>query len=516
MSNNSVSVNSLKVFKNTVKLSGANIFALAFGVLTGLVQARILGPINFGFLGILALITRYSGFIIDPGIRSAAFREIPFHYGKGENEKADKIKNVFISSEIIMISLFSSGVLLASFFVSDPLFKFGMITTGIFLFVLRIQDFYEAVCSVTQNFGVISRVTILTSILQSTIILATIYWFGIYSVLLAPIFLTLLIIFYYRSKIRLNFRFDLDIKELKRLLMIGFPLFLGTLAYWGFRLSGRTITASFLGPKELGYFTIASVFFTYVGIAIKDFSSAVQPNFQEQLGRIDNVRQLKNYVEKPTLIIAFLTSFIIGVLFISAHIIFVYLLPKYSNSLVPMQILLFSIFFNSIFIMQNILLNSPKVNKQAQVAFIYLLGLLVNVGLCALFIFLHWGIIGVSIADLLTYIVLTFMVFGMAHKYHHDDLLGSIKYYFDIFAPLVYTLIILLIISRFNWYQSPSILITGLQVIIFGLLFSPCFIYLQNKTGLFSHVVQSIPSKWRNNIVFVNPIFNLLGEEDAD
>ena len=82
----------------------------------------------------------------------------------------------------------------------------------------------------------------------------------VYAVLIAPIIVSFILGIYYFKKGPIDYRFEFDWNEIKRLAKVGIILSLGVLAFWGYEIADRTIIAARLPLRELGLYTYAMTF----------------------------------------------------------------------------------------------------------------------------------------------------------------------------------------------------------------------------------------------------------------
>ena len=85
------------MISNFIALIRSNLFVSMLGIIQGFVVARFLGPTQYGILKLLDMIPQLAKYG-DLGFISVARREIPYHIGAGDDEKAQLIRNLSYSS----------------------------------------------------------------------------------------------------------------------------------------------------------------------------------------------------------------------------------------------------------------------------------------------------------------------------------------------------------------------------------------------------------------------------------
>ena len=86
--------------KHSLKFTSVQVIAALVAIPVNIYVATVLIPEEYGTYGILLLWLTYAG-LVGLGITTAGYRELPVLLGKGEEEKALKIQNISITSDLI-------------------------------------------------------------------------------------------------------------------------------------------------------------------------------------------------------------------------------------------------------------------------------------------------------------------------------------------------------------------------------------------------------------------------------
>jgi len=447
----------------------------------------VLGPEMYGILSLILLVAFYAG-LVGPGLLDVANRELPFLAGRDDVRGAERVRSIGFSADLLWRAFLVLCVLVAAFFQTNEVLKYGLIITAFTLFAARINELYSLVCQVKKDFHLLSKATFLTSTLSSGLIIGTVYWGKIFSPLLISLFVSTAIIFYYQRHIRLDMTFSLDGKELKRMIRIGIPLQLLTVVVWIYRSSDRTMVAGFLDPTSLGYYALAVNIVQYLQLPPNDFVLVLRPRLYELLGKYEDVAVIRPYIVKPTLVIAYLIPFVIGLIWLCTPLIISSILPKYIGSINVLKVLVLDVYFATVLLMPHILLYSPAVNKQIHCVYVWGAAAAVTFVLSYVFLSVGWGIDGVAVAMVVGQAFAAVFIFAMAHRYYLKAVRGPAWYYLKLLFPLLYAGALVSLINYISGYDPLSIATVSIQTTVFTIFFLPLLFYLLVETKTLSWV----------------------------
>ena len=141
------------------------------------VVSKYLGPADYGILKSIELIqmlNKYGSL----GFKPAAAREIGNAIGKRDEEKANLVRNTAYSSEIILsVLLFVAGLSISIFFESRTSVLIILASAG--LLAAKLRGVLNTEAGVQKRFILISKITFITSLIASLIIIITVPFFKI-------------------------------------------------------------------------------------------------------------------------------------------------------------------------------------------------------------------------------------------------------------------------------------------------------------------------------------------------
>ncbi len=377
------------------------------GLVRGFFVAKYLGPSDFGLLKATQLIVMLDKFG-SLGFKAAATREVGHFKGARQLDKADKAKNVAYSGEFLLTSLlFLIGVCSSLFFDSFMLVTVILLASGQ-LFTSKILGIYNTEAIIEKKIFLYSNILFWSGLISSLAIIAAVPFLKIYAVLGIPILATLISCGIYKKTIGTNVKFDIDNidkPELLRLLRIGFPLTLATLAYGSYRYSERILVGSLLGLKALGFYSLAMMPMNCMLNLLLLPVKIRKVNINELLGQ-NKLRDVHRMVIKETATVFALALISIPVLWIAAEILISLLLNSYSEAILVSQILLLALPFRAISGYFNSVLVSSVVNKQ--VLFAPLQFVSVAIFVLSVFVLRYFdlaSLVNIAIADVAGYAI---------------------------------------------------------------------------------------------------------------
>lgn len=189
----------------------------------------------------------------------------------------------------------------------------------------------------------------------------------------------------------------------------------------------------------------------------------------------------------PSLLAAFVCSFLIGLVWLCSPWFITLFLPKFTASVQSLQILMASFFFVAVCKMPQQLLPGPRINRQKHIVGAYFIGVVINVLLNFLFIVkARLGIEGAAWATLIANVVVCVLLFVLAHKFYLTGIEEPVIFYFELAIPFIW-MAVLIFITETLWRSNPAKLFTLLpRMALYLTGFAPCLWYFNRKTKLVS------------------------------
>jgi O-antigen/teichoic acid export membrane protein len=254
--------------------------------------------------------------------------------------------------------------------------------------------------------------------LRATVICAAtivfILLFGIYGLFLAVVVTPVVMLFFFRSRKRLDGIGPFSISRFIGLVRWGLPVTALDMGSLLLRTSDRLIIAYFLGLAELGYYGIAIIVFGFCIEIPWMARDVIEPRLMEHLAEGDISESAKEYFLKPLVAIAYLMPFVLGLGVIALPVLIPLVLPGYVPGIMSAQI----IALGSYFLCVSFLARAIIVAGNGQFKALFLTGatIIINVVLSLLAIKAGYGIAGVALASAVSYFILFLMLLSLSKR----------------------------------------------------------------------------------------------------
>ena len=482
-----------KFFDDVIIYSSSNMFSNILNFITGIVVRRILQPALMGLFNEVMLVFDY-GRYAHLGIIDALDRELPYFYGKANNEKFELLKNIGFMLCLVVGLGISASLFLASFFTDfggGRLLLNGIRIASFMIIAQMLSSLFVVLNRSRNKFLVISKYTILVAILDIILKTILIIKFGFYGLLWASFFTLIigLIYFYFASGIKFVFSSKFPFDEIERLFRIGFPIFIAGFVLVTLRNIDRIMIIRLLGTKSLGFYTIALMVSAYAVQLPNLIYSVIFPRFYQAYGAKQSIFEIKELFINPTVVFAYFFPVFVGIIIIILPLLVQYILPAYLPGLLPAYFLLLGSSFLALVNMPGYLLIA--LNKQIYMVVIGLLSISLGVGLNYLFVRkLNMGLPGVAIATGIAYFAYATILIYFAFLNYTKKFLAHAIFFCQLYSPLVWVIVILLILKVFTFKASGDLARDSLLIFLKSAVFLasciPLLIYANKKTAIVS------------------------------
>ena len=449
------------IVKQSAKFNLISVVSLVIQIPNQLIIGMFLVPSEYGIISFVTLWSLYAG-LINPGMLSAGQREIPYLIGKKKEEQSIKVQNITISSYLLYNIFPFIAILCASFFYSNKMIKIGLILTAFFFIVNRFAICWSSINFIKQRFTIVAIGRLIGALLTPIIIISSIFWLGIYSVLIAPLISVVFIVIYYFTRGPIGYRFEIEWTEVIRLIKIGFIFSLSGAVFYVYRMADRTIIAYFLSLRDLGLFTFAMGFIMFGMNFLADFGRVLEPILWEHSGKVKNLEDSFINTDRMAIYMALLTAMIIPLVQVGYIIVVNLIVPNYIESVSLFLVLSNLLYLGSMATIPSVILHSVVVNKQAVVTGVYGISVGINIVLDLLMIYLGYGIKAIAFVTIISQSIVTFTSYYLAQKYMFSLPRVFVRFMISISAPFS----ISILFSIFHGFLVSTIL----SLWVFGLV----------------------------------------------
>lgn len=394
--------------KEFLLFSASTVFYQGSRFVVSLVVASRLGPEVFGLWNALSLILTYGG-VVSLGIISAMNRDVPLFQGKGDVKKVEEIR--YVSWGCTLCSSVVCGMILFIMPTFIPL-TFSMKTylqwMGLLFVADQLYSYFQAYLKSDRRFELMSYQQFIVAGILPIVVIPLVIVYALQGYIFGQAVVILAVSLVIVKFIPFTFRVTFDLQETFRLVKVGFPLMAVGMLYGLLTTVDRWVILTFLGVRELGYYSLAIMITAFLSIIPGVISQQVYPRMAETFGSTSSYSSLKKWLTCQTIMaLAVMVPIVIGVYFLLPTFIERFL-PKYVPGITAAKIVLFGVLFLPLVGGVGNLLN--VVDKQVYYMAVQGFVILINLGLNIALVKMGLGIEGVALGTALTYFLYSLML----------------------------------------------------------------------------------------------------------
>ena len=504
--------NRQNILRDASVFSGSSYVARIMFFVRGFLGAKILGPGLYGLWSALNIILNFS-YYLNLGSIEAMGREISYQKGMRSEKGMQDARNSAFSFCLVVNFIFSFALIIFTLILWNRLSlveRTGLVTVAFLSFTFFIYEFYQTAVLALKKFLFIGKANMIFSILAVIMTILVVPAFKIYGVYIVTLLVSLVSITYlmFRSPHRLGWSFNT--REISRLIKIGFPLM--SIDFLETAIAGVTgiIVLLVLGKASLGYYSVAIHAARFLMYFQESVDRVFEPYMYQRYGETHKISELKEYLFKPSLVMALLFPIVLAVYYTVSAFFIRHFLPDYTASIPAFFIILVANFLA--YFSPTAFSFITAVNKQRFLVPAYFIGIITAFASSLIFINMGFGIIGAAAGFLLASFFTGSVIFIYAASHYMKDAFKCLGYLTGLYLPLLYISSVLVfneivISSSFDMSSDIKKLIVKLIILLIA---SVPLIYIANKkTGIifefisFLKLDRFIPKEYRYNLGYV-------------
>lgn len=438
-----------EIIRDASIFSGATYIAQAMSFIRGFLNARMLAPALYGLWSGLNIILDYSAYV-HIGSLNGMNIDIPYQKGRGLENNIDKARNSAFTICLINSVIFSLALVIVSIFlwrqnkISESI---GLITIAILNMTTSMYDFYATALIALKRFFSISKANAFFAFLSVCLTMILVPFFKIYGVYMVAVIVSIATFLYLFIKEPCCLKLDFDLRYMRRLIKIGFPIMAINLLNSTIPNMASISVIFLLGREALGYYAIAMLAAYFMAYFPNSIHRILEPHIYQRYGETHDLAGLKKYLFKPALVMAILFPAILALYYTSVAFFIRRFLPKYGPSIEVFSIIILARFFVSFSPTSNAFINA--INKQRFLVPIYMASIAIVAAASFIFIKSGFGPNSVAIALLAAFFFTGSTIFIYAAGHYIKSILRRIIYLGGLYLPLIYIAAIVFFNERF-------------------------------------------------------------------
>lgn len=290
-----------------------------------------------------------------------------------------------------------------------------------------------------NRYDLLSKLTLLTALI-TLVSVPFIYFAGIYAVLFSNIIIFLVLSIVYYIKLPYGYKIYWNWNLFKKLVFIALPLYFSQAATIIFSSIDKLIIAAFSSFENVGYYSVSSLVTTPIILSMSSLNLVIFTRLNEKYGKDKSKEVIEKQFDRPYQIIKYIIPALILILVILLPIVVKVFLPKFSEGIIPAQILIFGIYFNTTAGFASNALFLMDLQKHSAITFI-ITGIM-NLALSIFFLKIGFGIKGVAFSTSFTFFLYDLLLNIILYKklgYSSNEVIKKI------FSNYFTTLVIIII-----------------------------------------------------------------------
>jgi O-antigen/teichoic acid export membrane protein len=312
--------------------------ATFLAVVRGILVPRMLGPTLQGVINAVNVIIGYAAFS-HLGFVHGLNKEMPRLLGRGEEEEADRLKDVAVSA--IMILATAAGLAVAGYglicrgSLGAPTVTGLVVSTGLIIAAQAVL-LYQSLLRTHKQFRLIGIIGAVSALLDFALVVGLTWWAGqlrqgwcVYGTLLGLLTKNLVVWIIYARATRYGFRLHLDWRRLRHLFLTGLPITALTFAEQFVRTADRLVILKLLGTPALGLYGAGAMAAGLVYNVPRQVGWVLFPHFLEASGRPNHRHELYDQMLRFTLFLSAAVPALTGAVYVFTPAFLQLVLPKF-------------------------------------------------------------------------------------------------------------------------------------------------------------------------------------------
>ncbi len=413
---------------------------------------RFLGPVQVGVWALVQVLLSYASYST-LGLANALPREIPFYIGKGDMDKAARIKQTSFEFVMLMAVIFAAGVcgyaLINRARISPELF-WGLLFAGALIVLQQLNNVMITLLRCFMKFEFAGTQMFFSAIVNALLVAVLSYRFRLFGFMgamcLSFLFNVGYIFHFEKMLFRFRFQFRLDLRLIKSLMAYGFPLMLLALCDTFVMTFDRIVISRSLGLEMLGIYSVATMVNGFVFSFPNSVGVVLLPSVSEKFGKTENRHDLINYLEESNYVFCVLMPLLIGMAWFLVPPLINCVLPKFSNGIIALKFLVLSSFFMAIsqaygnFVV--------VIRKQMRLFPVAVATMLLAAGANLWVIHEKGGIADIAKVQIVIFAFNFTLLFFLSHYYLKFSA-AALKQYLKVIAKFAWMILLLFLISKY-------------------------------------------------------------------
>ena len=414
---------------------GAVYLAQGIAVLRSFINARFLGPHDYGFWGWLVFIISF-GYFVHLGVQEIMLKDVPALQAKGREAEAQRLIQM---SFTFYLSMLLAGAVLMGFLslvlpgATSTVQQWGWIVAGVVMIVEVLFYFEQVVARSLGYFSKIGKTLFVTNVISLFLTcllvipygIAGIYWVAV----LTPVFGFGFLHRYTRYPIK----FVWVSERLKRMIHNGWPIVAMGLCFLAVSWVDRWIVMKYLGVVPHGFYTLGASISLMLFLFPKGLADVLEPKLHFGHSREPSGNSIKSNFLKPVLILAWLMPGFLLMGHVFLPLVVKLFLPDYLPGLMVIRILIWTSFLGGLMAMTKSSL--VALGYQKQTLPVILFAIVINMSVSLWMVQQGYGVAGVAVGSAVALGIVSLWLILLVLRGLNQPWRVSFQYLLEIYLP---------------------------------------------------------------------------------
>ncbi len=399
------------------------------------INARWLGPQDYGFWGWLAFIVSF-GYHLHLGVQEMMIKEIPALQAKNRLAEAKRLAQITFSFYFLMLVIGAGLLGVVSFTLppsTSPTHRLGWIVVG-FAMIFEVLFYFEQVVARSMGYlGKLGSILLMTNSFSLVLTCLLVIRYGIIGIYCVAILTPLFGFISLHRFTQYPLKFIWASKKLKDKIRSGWPIVAMGLSFLAINWVDRSMIIHYLGIKAHGYYTLGATLSFLVFLFPKGLADILEPKLHFSHSSETTETSINKHFLMPLLIFAWLMPLCL----LAGHILLPWILRwvlvDYLPGLMVIRILIWTSYFVGLITLTKS--SVVALGRQNHTVPAYLCAILIN-GFVSLWMVKHgYGAAGISVGSACAFGIISIWLIGLVLAKLKQSRKTTLQYLFEIYLP---------------------------------------------------------------------------------
>ena len=389
------------VVRESAWLVGANVVQRGFGVLRGVIVARLLAPADYGLLASILVAAFYLQ-TLELGVGWGTSRQIPLLRGRQKTADVDLLEREVFWWELAVGLLVAAGLFAYILWVRPEPASHARAWLALPLYVVAelLRNMLQCFLQAREEFARLRRSMVWQSVIDLALAVILTWTWGLPGAAAALVLTSAGLVAYMMWNTRHTQIWKparMPWPAFRLLVLAGLPLMLQNMLWINMTNVDKLVILSRLTTESLAFYSMAQTIAASVLLVAAAVSRVNGPMMVRRFGETADPAALYGMSYRTIIILAYGLPVLVAGMWLLGPTFFSMVLPKYTAS-VPLLDLT-GLTYYSMAITLGVSSLFVALGRQALNGALLLVGMVVTAGLSLLFIAIGWGVLGVAVAS---------------------------------------------------------------------------------------------------------------------